>query len=63
MAASSGFIIAEAERRLPVRIRIGIPPDGLGSRLDLIQAWLDEGRSAIGQHPAKFAVQVGVLRR
>jgi hypothetical protein len=32
MAASSGFMIAEAERRFPVRIRIGIPPDGLGSR-------------------------------
>ena len=42
MAASSGFMIAEAERRFPVRIRIGVPPDGLGSRLDRIRVWLDE---------------------
>jgi hypothetical protein len=46
MAASSGFMIAEAERRFPVRIRIGVPPDGLGSRLDQIKAWLDETCSA-----------------
>ena len=30
---------AEAERRFPVRIRIGIPRDGLGSRLDRIRVW------------------------
>jgi hypothetical protein len=30
MAASSGFMIAEAERRFPVRIRIAVLPDGLG---------------------------------
>jgi hypothetical protein len=41
MAASSGFMIGEAERRFPVRIRIGVPPDGLGYRLDG-KAWLDE---------------------
>jgi len=46
MAASSGFLIAEAERRFPVRIRIGVPPDGLGSRLDQIKAWLDENCGA-----------------
>jgi hypothetical protein len=46
MAASSGFMIAEAERRFPVRIRIGIPPDGLGSRLDRIKVWLDESCGA-----------------
>ena len=48
MAASSGFMIAEAERRFPVRIRIGVPPDGLGPRLDLIKAWLDENAGANG---------------
>jgi hypothetical protein len=32
MAVSSNFMIAEAERRFPVRIRIGVPCDGLGSR-------------------------------
>ena len=48
MAASSGFMIGEAERRFPVRIRIGVPPDGLGSRLDQIKAWLDENCGADG---------------
>src|SRR5467141_731921 len=48
MAASSGFMIAEAERRFPVRIRIGIPQDGLGSRLDRIKEWLDENCGANG---------------
>jgi hypothetical protein len=41
MAASAKFMIFEAERRFPVRIRIGVPPDGLGSRLDQIKSWLD----------------------
>ena len=48
MAASSGFFIAEAERRFPVRIRICVPPGGLGSRLDQIKAWLDENCGANG---------------
>jgi len=33
---------------LPVRIRIGIPPEGLGQRLTEITAWLDENCSANG---------------
>ena len=48
MAASSAFMIAEAERRFPVRIRIAVPPDGLGPRLDQIKAWLDENCGASG---------------
>ena len=48
MAASSAFMIAEAERRFPVRIRIGVPPDGLGYRLDGIKVWLDENCGANG---------------
>ena len=48
MAASSGFMIGEVERRFPVRIRIGVPPDGLGSRLDQIKGWLDENCGASG---------------
>jgi len=48
MAASSGFMIAEAERRFPVRIRIGVPPDGLGPRLDRIKVWLGENCGANG---------------
>src|SRR3954454_20485125 len=31
----------EAERRFPVRIRIGIPPEGLGGRHDKMIEWLD----------------------
>jgi hypothetical protein len=31
----------DADRRFPVRIRIPVPPEGLGSRLDQIFAWLD----------------------
>ena len=38
----------EAEHRFPVRIRIGIPPEGLGSRLDQMNAWLDSNCGADG---------------
>jgi hypothetical protein len=31
----------DAERILPVRIRIAVPADGLGSQLDQMIAWLD----------------------
>src|SRR5438552_18013558 len=41
-------MIAEAERRFPMRIRIGVPPDGRGSRLDRIKVWLDENCGASG---------------
>ena len=41
-------MIAGAERRFPVRIWIGVPPDGLGSRLDRIKVWLDENCGASG---------------
>jgi hypothetical protein len=37
-----------AERRFPVRVRIGIPPEGLGSRLDQMNAWLDANCCADG---------------
>ena len=33
--------VRDAERRFPVRIRIAVPPEGLGGRLDQIIAWLD----------------------
>jgi hypothetical protein len=33
--------LQDAEPRFPVRIRIGIPPEGLGNRLDQMTAWLD----------------------
>ena len=42
MAASSRLMIGEAERRFPLRIRLAVPPQGLGVRLDAMKAWLDE---------------------
>jgi hypothetical protein len=41
-------MIGEAERRFPVRIRIGVPPEGLGGRLDELKAWLDDNCGAAG---------------
>ena len=38
----------DAEHRFPVRIRIGIPPEGLGNRLDQMNAWLDANCGADG---------------
>ena len=32
----------QAERRFPVRIRIAVPPEGLGRQLEIMHAWLDE---------------------
>ena len=46
MAASSKLMIGEAERRFPVRVRLAVPPDGLGTRLDRIKTWLDENCGA-----------------
>jgi hypothetical protein len=48
MAASSRLMIGEAERRFPVRIRIGVPAQGLGGRLDELRAWLDDNCGAEG---------------
>jgi hypothetical protein len=42
MAASSKLMIGEAERRFPLRIRIAVPPEGLGTRLNAIKSWLDD---------------------
>jgi len=41
-------IITAAERRFPVRIRIGLPPNGFGQRHTAITAWLDENCGADG---------------
>jgi len=49
-------MIASAGRRSPVRIRIGIPPNGLGLRHPRITAWLDENCGANGwarTHPSR----------
>jgi hypothetical protein len=34
-------IITAAERRFPVRIRIGVPPGGFGQRYSKMTDWLD----------------------
>jgi len=39
-------MITTAERRFPVRIRIGVPPGGLGRRHTQMTAWLDENCGA-----------------
>jgi hypothetical protein len=41
-------IITTAERRFPVRIRLGVPPDGFGRRHPEMTAWLDENCGADG---------------
>ena len=39
-------MITVAERRFPVRIRIGVPPGGFRQRYAQITAWLDENCGA-----------------
>ena len=41
-------MITTAERRFPVRIRIAVPPNGLGQRHTQITGWLDENCRANG---------------
>src|SRR5215813_11023829 len=45
-------LITTAERRFPVRIRIAVPPAGLGQRYTQITAWLEEncGGRRVGYH-------------
>jgi hypothetical protein len=41
-------MITAAERRFPVRIRLGVPPGGFGHRYTDMTAWLDENCGADG---------------
>jgi hypothetical protein len=41
-------MIREAERRLPVRIKVALPAGGFGKRLNQMHAWLDENCGAEG---------------
>ena len=41
-------MITMAERRFPVRIRIGVPPGGFGQRYAEVTAWLDENCGSDG---------------
>ena len=47
MVARSRLMIAEAEQRFPVRIRIAAD-QGLGARLDQMHQWLDQNAGAEG---------------
>jgi hypothetical protein len=38
----------EAERQFPLRVRIVVPPGGLGRQLTLMHAWLDETCGSTG---------------
>jgi hypothetical protein len=42
MATSAKHFQREAERNFPVRVRVAVPPDGLGRQLGIMHAWLDE---------------------
>lgn len=57
MTRASRQIEREAEHRFPVRVRIAVPPDGLGRQLGLMHAWLDEtcGSAGWGSAPAGTA--------
>ena len=46
MPGNSRELITSAERRFPVRIRIAVPPNGLGHRYPQITAWHDENCGA-----------------
>jgi hypothetical protein len=46
MPGNPSDMITSVERRSPVRIRIGVPPSGLGQRHTQITAWLDENCGA-----------------
>lgn len=48
MAASSKLMIGVAERRFPVRVRVAVPPEGLGTRLNALKLWLDDNCGAEG---------------
>jgi len=48
MAVRSESMIVEAERRFPCRIRLGVPPGGLGTALGEMHAWLEENCGADG---------------
>jgi hypothetical protein len=48
MPGKAREMITSAERRFPVRIRIGVSPSGLGQRHTQITAWLDANCGADG---------------
>jgi hypothetical protein len=57
VARASRFARQEAERHFPVRVRIAVPPGGLGRQLAIMHAWLDDtcGATAWASAPAGLA--------
>jgi hypothetical protein len=47
----------QVERQFPVRVRIAVPPEGLGRQLEIMHAWLDEtcGPDSWASAPAGLA--------
>jgi hypothetical protein len=41
-------MITAAEHRFPVRVRLAVPPDGFGQRLEALHEWLDGNCGADG---------------
>jgi hypothetical protein len=41
-------MITSAERRFPVRIRVGVPPEGFGQRYTQMTDWLDDNCGSDG---------------
>jgi hypothetical protein len=60
MATSAKHFQREAERSFPVRVRIAVPPEGLGRQLAIMHAWLDETCGADGWTSASAGL-AGVL--
>ena len=48
MPGNSREMMTPAEPSVPVRVRIGVPPGGLGQRYGQITAWLDGNCGADG---------------
>ena len=63
MPGNARDMIFSAERRFPVRIRIGVPPDGFGQRYAHIAAWLDENCDADGWAMTPSGMRRGAPRR
>jgi hypothetical protein len=55
MAGHLRDMITAAERRFPVRVRIGVPPGGFGQRCAQITAWLDGNCGADGLSYLEYA--------
>jgi hypothetical protein len=60
MIRASNQARPQAERRFPVRVRIAVPPEGLGHQIEIMHAWLDQTCGADGwaMAPAGF---VGII--